>query len=164
MTPDPQFDILLVDDSPSDAKIFQAALEEAATRATVYWVASGEEALDFLNRQGRFSAAKPVKLVVLDVNMPGVDGLETLRRIKSAVTTNHVPVVLFSSAKALNTVDLAYALGANAYFSKPLSLESYIVKIRTLVEHWLVQAELPSAIHSPNRLYDQFITDEMDSR
>ncbi len=160
----PQFDILLVDDSAADAKIFQAALEEASTRASIYWVASGEEAIDFLNRRGRFVDANPVKVVILDVNMPGIDGLETLRRIKSSTTINHIPVILLSSAKAADTVDLAYSLGANAYFSKPLSLESYIAKIRVLVEHWLDQAELPSPVRAGRNAKDRLLTGEMDFR
>lgn len=164
MSLDSRFDILLVDDSAADAKIFETALEEASTRASVYWVSSGQEAIDFLSRQGRFADMGPVKMVVLDVNMPGIDGLETLRRIKSSTTINHVPVVLLSSAKAANTVDLAYSLGANAYFSKPLSLESYIAKIRILVEHWLDQAELPSPIQVRTSLNNRTLAGEMDFR
>jgi CheY-like chemotaxis protein len=151
MVPVQHFDILLVDDSPADAKIFQEALREASTRASAYWVGSGEEAIDYLNQRGRFIDASPVKLVILDLNMPGIDGVETLRRIKGSTNVNHVPVVLLSSSRATDTVDLAYALGANAYFSKPLSLEHYIEKIRILVEHWLDFAELPSPVRSRRR-------------
>jgi CheY-like chemotaxis protein len=147
-TTGPQFDILLVDDNAADAKIFQEALREASTRANAYWVGSGEEAIDFLSQQGRFLDVAPVKMVVLDLNMPGMDGIETLRRIKSSATMNRVPIVLFSSAKATDTVDLAYSLGANAFFSKPVSLDHYIAKIRILVEHWLDFAELPSPVRS----------------
>lgn len=148
MLPVPNYDILLVDDNPADAKIFQEALREASTRASAYWVGSGEDAIDFLNHQGRYLDAPPVKMVVLDLNMPGMDGVETLRRIKTSTNVNHVPVVLLSSSRAPDTVDLAYALGANAYFSKPLSLEHYIEKVRILVEHWLDFAELPSPVRS----------------
>ncbi len=149
----PHFDILLVDDNLADAKIFQEALREASTRASAYWVGSGEEAIDYLNRQGKFIDATPVKIVVLDVNMPGIDGVETLRRIKSSTNINHIPVVLLSSSRAADTVDLAYALGANAYFSKPMSLEQYIQKIRILVEHWLDFAELPSPTTARKRAH-----------
>ena len=150
MTITSDYDILLVDDSPADAKIFQESLREASARASVYWVATGQEALDFLNQQGKFADAQPVKIVVLDLNMPGMDGVETLRRIKESTTVNRVPVVLLSSTRASDTVDLAYSLGANAFFSKPISLEQYVAKIRILVEHWLDFAELPSPT-SPRR-------------
>jgi CheY-like chemotaxis protein len=142
----PNFEILLIDDSPADAKIFEEALREACSRAHAYWVASGEEALDFLTQQGRFSGVGSVKLVILDLNMPGIDGFNTLRRIRDNASISYIPIVVFSSAKAQEQVDLAYSLGANAYFSKPLSLERYIEKIRVLVQHWLDLAELPSPV------------------
>ena len=141
-----QFDILLVDDSAADAKIFQEALLEASARARIYWVSSGQEALDFLNQQGRFAGLGPVKLVVLDLNMPGLDGIETLRRIKAHPSANRLPVVLLSSSRSPDEVDLAYSLGANVFFSKPISLENYIQKVRILVQHWLDFAELPTPV------------------
>ena len=141
-------DILLVDDSPADAKIFQESLVEVAARVRVFWVSSGEEALDFLNERKRFIGQGPVKLVVLDLNMPGLDGIETLRQIKTNVATRRVPVVVFSSSRSSDEVDLAYSLGANAYFSKPLSLENYVQKARVLIQHWLDYAELPSPLHA----------------
>lgn len=142
----PGYEILLVDDSAADAKIFQESLAEASTRARVFWVSSGEDALQFLNQEGRFFGVGPVKLVVLDVNMPGMDGIETLRRIKSNPVANRIPVILLSSSRATEEVDLAYSIGANVYFSKPLSLENYVQKVRVLVQHWLDFAELPSPI------------------
>lgn len=142
-----RFDILLVDDSPADAKIFQEALLEASARASVYWVASGEEALEFITQQGRFQGVGPVKLIVLDLNMPGMDGIEILRRMKMNPTVSRLPVVLLSSSRSPEEVDLAYSLGANVYFSKPLSLENYIQKIKVMVQHWLDFAELPSPVY-----------------
>jgi len=141
-----RFDILLVDDSPADAKLFQESLVEVSSRVRVYWVGSGEEAIEFLNQQGRFIAIGPVKLVLLDLNMPGMDGIETLRRVKINPVVNRVPVVVFSSSRAPQEVDRAYSLGANAFFSKPLSLESYVQKARILVQHWLDCAELPTPV------------------
>jgi chemotaxis family two-component system response regulator Rcp1 len=141
-----RFDILLIDDSPADAKIFQEALLEASARASAYWVASGEEALEFITQQGRFEGVGPVKLIVLDLNMPGMDGIEILRRMKMNPTISRLPVVLLSSSRSPEEVDLAYSLGANAYFSKPLSLENYIQKVKVMVQHWLDLAELPSPL------------------
>ncbi len=139
-----RFDILLVDDSQADAKIFQESLQEVSAGVRVYWVSSGQEALEFLNQQGRFQGVAFPKMVILDLNMPGIDGIETLRQIKMNASISRVPVVLLSSSRAPEEVDLAYSLGANAFFSKPLSLESYIHKARILVQHWLDSAELPT--------------------
>ncbi len=154
-----RFDILLVDDSPADAKIFQEALAEACARVRVYWVGTGQEALDYLNQQGRFAGVGPVKLVILDLNMPGMDGMETLRAIKENPFTNRLPVVLLSSTRAAEEVDLAYSLGGNAFFSKPLSLENYVQKAKIIVQHWLDYAELPSPVQvrtEPHRTAGQF--------
>jgi CheY-like chemotaxis protein len=141
-----RFDILLVDDSPADAKIFQESLMEVSARVRVYWVGTGEEALEFLHQQGRFRSIGPVKMVLLDLNMPGLDGIETLRCIKSNPALKRLPVIVFSSSRASQEVDKAYSLGANSFFSKPLSLESYVQKARILVQHWLDYAELPTPI------------------
>jgi CheY-like chemotaxis protein len=143
-----RFDILLVDDSPADAKIFQESLLEVSARVRVYWVATGEEALEYLHQQGRFRGMGPIKMVLLDLNMPGLDGLETLRRIKGNPALSRIPVVVFSSSRAPQEVDRAYSLGANAFFSKPLSLENYVQKAGILVQHWLDYAELPTPIES----------------
>ena len=151
------FDILLVDDSPADAKLFQESLTEVSSRVRVYWVGSGEEAIEFLNQQGRFVGIGPVKMVLLDLNMPGMDGIDTLRRLKMNPVVNRVPVVVFSSSRAPQEVDLAYSLGANAFFSKPLSLESYVQKARIMVQHWLDCAELPTPVQvrSERRMHDR---------
>jgi CheY-like chemotaxis protein len=143
-----RFDILLVDDSPADAKIFQEALLEVSARVRLYWVGTGEEALDFLTQQGRFRGIGPVKMVVLDLNMPGLDGIETLRRIKMNPSISRIPAVVFSSSRAPQEVDRAYATGANAFFSKPLSLENYVQKAGILVRHWLDYAELPTPVEA----------------
>jgi chemotaxis family two-component system response regulator Rcp1 len=159
-----QYDILLVDDSAADAKIFQEALLEASARARLYWVSSGQEALDFVNQKGRFVGVGPVRLMVLDVNMPGLDGIEILRRIKINPEVSRLPVILLSSSRAPEEVDLAYSLGANVFFSKPLSLENYIQKVRILVQHWLDFAELPTpiSIRSDGRSQASFVRSSED--
>ncbi len=159
-----RFDILLVDDSPADAKIFQESLSEASSRVRVYWVGTGQEALDFLNQRGRFIAVGPVKLVVLDLNMPGMDGMETLRRIKQNPFTSRVPVVLLSSTRSAEEVDLAYSLGGNAFFSKPLSLENYVQKAKILVQHWLDYAELPTPIQARNERHGSGQVESIEDR
>jgi CheY-like chemotaxis protein len=158
-----RFDILLVDDSAADAKIFQESLLQASSRVRVYWVGSGEEALEFLHQQGRFRNVGPVKMVLLDLNMPGLDGIETLRRVKMNPATNRVPVVMFSSSRASQEVDRAYSLGANAFFSKPLSLENYVQKAGILVQHWLDYAELPTPVEARATAHIESIEDHFAS-
>lgn len=138
------FQILLVDDNPADAHIFEAALKDASTRVMLYWVASAKEAVDFLLQRGRFFDIGPTRIVVLDLNLPKVDGFGVLEEIKSNPATRQTPVIIFTSSTAREDVDRAYDLGANAYFSKPMTLDSYVNKLRILVQHWLDLAELPS--------------------
>jgi chemotaxis family two-component system response regulator Rcp1 len=138
-----QFHILLVDDSEADAKIFEAALKQASPRVNLYWVATGKEAIDFLHQRGRFENIGSIRIVVLDLNLPQRDGFEILAEIKRDPETSSKPVVIFSSSDDGNEVSRAYSLDANVYFSKPMTLESYIEKLRVIAQHWLDLAELP---------------------
>jgi DNA-binding response OmpR family regulator len=139
-----EFHILLVDDSEADAAIFAAALQEASTRVRNYWVGSGEEAIQFVQRRGRFEEVRPAKVVVLDLNLPKQNGFDVLREIRADARTKHMPVIIFSTSSNANDVNMAYALGANAYFVKPMSLEMYVSKVRVIVQHWLDFALLPT--------------------
>lgn len=140
-----RFDILLVDDSPTDAEVFKIALGEVSPRVTLYWVATGQEALDFVQEQGRFVGIGPAKLVIIDVQLPRMDGFETVTRIRQELNWRRIPIIFLSSSKSKQDVNRAYSLGANAYFTKPMSLEQYMEKIRIIVQHWLDFAELPEA-------------------
>jgi two-component system, chemotaxis family, response regulator Rcp1 len=143
-----RFDILLVDDSPTDAEVFKLALKEVSPRVNLYWVASGQEALDFVQEQGRFAAIGPVKLIILDVQLPRIDGFEVLLRIRQGLNRRRLPIIFFSTSKSKQDVNRAYSLGANAYFTKPMSLEQYMEKTRIIVQHWLDFAELPESENS----------------
>ena len=147
-----QFDILLVDDSATDAMVFTNALHEVYPSANAYWVSSGEDAIAFLRQEGEFCDMGRVKLVVLDLNMPGLNGIETLRLIKSIPAVNLLPVVLLSGSRARRDIDLAYSLGASVFFRKLTVLEDYLEEVRVLVQHWLRFAELPSICTSKSRM------------
>ena len=138
------FDILLVDDNQIEAQIFETAMREASTRARIYWVSTGKEALEFLRQQGRFEGVGSIHIVVLDRRLGGDDGMDVLREIKTDPDISRTPVIMLTSSKSQDDIDLAYSLGANAYFRKPVSLGSYIDQLRTLAQHWLDMAELPS--------------------
>ena len=153
------FQILLVDDSQTDAHIFETALKQASARASVYWVASGEEALQFLRQQGRFEGLASVQIVVLDLHLDSEDGLDVLREIKSDPDLSRKPVIVLTSSTWQDDIDLAYSLGANAYFRKPITLESYVEQLRVLAHHWLDLAQLPS---SARRTLRRAIASEAD--
>jgi CheY-like chemotaxis protein len=138
-----EYQILLIDDHPSDAKLFQHAMEQTATRANLYWVATAEEGLEFLRREGRFIGVSRPKLVVSDLNMPGKDGFEFLREARRNPALSMVPIVIFSSSRSPQDVLRCYELGANSYIAKPMSLENLVATIATLVRYWLDLVELP---------------------
>ena len=85
-----------------------------------------------------------MKLVILDLNMPGLNGFETLRCIRNSPELSCVPVIIFSSTKARGEIDRTYSLGANACFNKPNSLPVYFEQVRVVVQYWLQFAQLPS--------------------
>jgi CheY-like chemotaxis protein len=137
------FEILLVDDHSSDAKLFEHAMEQAATRAKLYWVATAEEGLEFLRQEGRFTGVPRPKLVVSDLNMPGMDGFEFLSSVRQNPALEAVPIVIFSSSRAPHDVLRCYRLGANSFIAKPMSLEEFVAAIGMLVRYWLDIVELP---------------------
>ena len=136
--------ILLVDDNPSDSHLFQTALQEASSRVKVYWVATGEEALQYVEQTGRFQDAGEVDVIVLDISLPGMDGFEVLRRLRKSDAGRYKPVIVMSGSKAARDVNLAYSLGANSYIAKPMSFESYAEKVALLVRYWLDAVQLPA--------------------
>jgi CheY-like chemotaxis protein len=135
--------ILLIDDRASDAKLFEHALEQAETRVKLYWVATAEEGLEYLKQEGRFAGAGRVRLVVSDLSMPGMDGFEFLAQVRKSPALASIPIVILSSSRSPRDVFRCYQLGANSYITKPMSLQTFVETIGTLVRYWLDIAELP---------------------
>ena len=138
-----EFQILLIDDHLSDAKLFEHALRQTATRAQLYWVATAEEGLEYLKQEGRFSDARRVRLVVSDLSMPGMDGFEFLAETRKNPALAATPVVIMSSSRSPRDVLRCYQLGANSFITKPMSLETFVTTIGMLVRYWLDIVELP---------------------
>jgi CheY-like chemotaxis protein len=139
------FQILLIDDLPSDAKLFEHALQQIETRAKLFWVATAEEGLEYLKREGRFATAGRVRLVVSDLSMPGIDGFELLSEMRKNPALAATPVIIMSSSRSPRDVLRCYRLGANSYITKPMSLETFVATIGTLVRYWLDIVQLPDS-------------------
>jgi CheY-like chemotaxis protein len=139
-----EFQILLIDDHPSDAKLFEHALRQTETRAKLYWVGTAEEGLEYLKQEGRFAGAGRVRLVVSDLSMPGMDGFEFLAEIRKNPALAVTPVVIMSSSRSPRDVLRCYRLGANSFITKPMSLETFVTTIGMLVRYWLDIVELPN--------------------
>lgn len=137
--------ILLVEDSPADAEMSIDALREAKLANPVIHVEDGVEALDYLFRRGAY-ADRPDDLpavVLLDIKMPRMDGLEVLRRMRDSEHLKRVPVVILSSSREESDLARSWDLGVNAYVVKPVDVNQFFEAVRTLGQFWAVLNEAP---------------------
>ena len=143
--------ILLVDDDPDCRQLIRDAIEQGKLDNPVYEVCSGEEALAFLNRQGQFANAPRPGLIYLDIEMPGMDGLETLRQIKSDPALRDIPVVMMTGVCEEAQMQQAAALGANSYTLKPANAEQFLRTVLASTNYWLTIHQHPNH-HLPPEL------------
>lgn len=136
-----EVEILLVEDNPTDAELATLALKEHKLANKLVWVKDGAEALDFLFAAGAYASRKPEsgpKVVLLDLRLPKVDGLEVLRRIKADERTKHIPVVVVTSSKEDRDIVASYDLGVNSYISKPVEFDEFSKVVSELGLYWLL--------------------------
>ena len=137
--------MLLAEDNEHDVELTLSALSENRLAKEVVVVRDGAEALDYLYRRGRYQQREegnPV-VVLLDLKMPKVDGLEVLRRIKGDDTLRQIPVVMLTSSREENDLVESYRLGANAYVVKPVEFNRFVEAVRELGVFWAVINEAP---------------------
>lgn len=138
--------ILIVEDSEDDYEATTRAFKKANLHNSVFWCRSGYECLDFLKGEGAFKTQrKPAKpgLILLDLNMPGIDGRKTLRLIKENDKLKKIPVIVLTTSTDERDVEECYQLGANTYVQKPVSFDGLIEAIKRLKEYWFEIALLP---------------------
>ena len=137
--------ILLAEDDPRDVELILQGLRSSYLANDVMVVGDGAEALDYLHRRGRFAERPDTlpALVILDIKMPKVNGLEVLREIRNTKGMAGVPVVIMTSSREESDVDAAYALGCNAFVVKPVSFKDFIETVKTLGLFWAVLNEPP---------------------
>jgi CheY-like chemotaxis protein len=140
--------ILLADDDPGDCNLTQRAFASAKLSNRLYVVNDGQEALDFLLHRGRYEdpedAPRP-DLVLLDLNMPKVDGREVLERMRSESTLRRIPVVVLTTSKQEEDILRSYDLGVNSYINKPVSITAFMETVHALENYWFQIVVLPSA-------------------
>jgi CheY-like chemotaxis protein len=139
-------EILLVEDNPDDVELALFALKKNNFANTIHVARDGEEALDFLfcrGVHGERSFDKPPKVVLLDLKLPKVDGLEVLRALKSDSRTKAVPVVVMTSSKQQRDMVEGYKLGVNSYIQKPIDFAEFREIIRQLGYYWLIINQPP---------------------
>ena len=136
-------EILLVEDNPGDARLAMESLKESKIRNTLHWVQDGLEAMKFLYRQGKHENAPRADLILLDLNMPKMDGREVLAEIKSDNDLKRIPVVIFTISNAEEDILKTYNLHANCYITKPLDLNRFLKVIQSIENFWLTIVRLP---------------------
>lgn len=138
---DNRVEILLVEDNPHDAEMTIRALRKANLANRLIHVKDGAEALDFVFSRGTFSERsmhdKP-KVILLDIKMPKVDGIEVLRQIKADENTRTIPVVIMTSSKEEQDIITSYDLGVNSYVVKPVDFEGFAKAVSELGFYWLI--------------------------
>ncbi|MEP6669645.1 MAG: response regulator [Chthoniobacter sp.] len=136
-------DILLVEDSPTDALITREALKQAKVLNRLHHVEDGYEAMDFLHRRGEFTDAPRPGLILLDLNLPKRSGLAVLAEIKEDPHLQTIPVVVLTTSKATNEVEAAYRHHANCFITKPVEFRDMARCIRALENFWFSIVTLP---------------------
>ena len=140
-------DILIVEDNPDDLELTLLTLGEFTITDRIQVVRDGAEALDFIFRRGRYADRDPgdqPKVILLDIKLPRVDGLEVLRQIKRDPVTRTIPVVLLTSSSEERDIIEGYELGVNSYITKPVVFKEFSAAIRSLGLYWLLVNRPPS--------------------
>ena len=141
-----QVEILLAEDNAKDAEMTQRALRKYNLGNRLYWVKDGAEALDFLFCRGAYAGrdlARAPKLVLLDIKMPKVDGIEVLRQVKADERTRVIPVVVMTSSNEERDVMESYRLGVNSYIVKPVEFTSFLEVVAKIGLYWVLTNRVP---------------------
>jgi CheY-like chemotaxis protein len=148
MTDDEPIDILLVEDNETDAEMTIRALRRKNLADKLAWVKDGAEALDFIFRRGAYESRSngSPRVVLLDLKMPKVDGIEVLRQIKEHDDTKAMPVVMLTSSAEERDIAASYAFGVNSYVVKPVDFSSFASEVAKAGSYWVLVNRLPAQI------------------
>lgn len=137
-------EILLVEDNHVDVKLTKEALKEGKVHNSLHVARDGEEAIDFLYRQGKFADAVRPDIILLDLNLPRIDGREILKRIKADPHLRRIPVVVLTTSKAEEDILRSYDLNVNCYITKPVDMDQFIAVVKAIDNFWFTVVSLPS--------------------
>jgi CheY-like chemotaxis protein len=143
--------ILLVDDNDNDCALMRRAFTSAKVLNPLFIIKSGEEAIDYLSGLGKYSnrSEYPLpSLILLDIKMPGLDGLEVLRWVRSQPGLKTIRVVMLTTSTDIRDVNIAYQLGANSFLTKPVDFERFVEITRAINGYWLWMDKAPEAFRA----------------
>ena len=137
-------EILLVEDNPGDVLLTREALKEGKVLNNLHVAHDGEEALKFLHKEDPYQDVPTPDIVLLDLNLPKVNGREVLAEVKSDPVLRRIPVVVLTTSQAEEDIIRSYDLHANCYIAKPLDLDQFITVIKTVEDFWVSIVKLPN--------------------
>ena len=135
--------VLLVEDSPGDVRLTREAFRDANEAIQMHVASDGVEAVAFLRRQGAHAGAPRPDLILLDLNLPKMDGREVLALIKADDDLKSIPTVILTTSDAESDIERSYQLQANSYLSKPVQLDAFESLVKSINDFWLTKAKLP---------------------
>jgi two-component system, chemotaxis family, response regulator Rcp1 len=138
--------VLLVEDSPGDVLLTQEAFHDANSLIQLHVASDGVEAMSFLRRQGGHADAPRPDLILLDLNMPKMDGREVLAQIKTDENLKTIPTVILTTSDAEADIVNSYRLQANCYLTKPLQLDAFEALVKSINDFWLTKVKLPQQL------------------
>jgi chemotaxis family two-component system response regulator Rcp1 len=136
-------EVLLVEDSPGDVRLTQEAFREANKAIHLHVASDGVEAMAFLKREGVYARAPRPELILLDLNLPKMDGREVLAHIKEDPNLKTIPTVILTTSEAEADIVKSYQLQANCYLSKPVQLDAFEALVKSINDFWLTKVKLP---------------------
>jgi CheY-like chemotaxis protein len=142
-----EVEVLLVEDNLGDVRLTMEALKEAKMHNRVNVVGDGVEAIEFLRRQGKYSNATRPDLILMDLNLPRMNGREVIEVIKADESLRSIPVVVLTTSDAEEDVDQAYRHHANCYVTKPVDLDQFIKVVHSIEDFWMTVVKLPPNQH-----------------
>ena len=138
-------EILMVEDNEGDARLAREALRDCKIRNALHHVWDGEEAMAFLRRRGEYADAPRPDLILLDLNLPRMDGSEVLAEIKEDAELKRIPVVILTTSSADVDILRSYNLHANCYITKPINMVEFLKVVTAIQDFWLTIVTLPAA-------------------
>jgi chemotaxis family two-component system response regulator Rcp1 len=139
-------EVLLIEDSPGDVRLTREAFREAGTAVNLHVVMDGVEAMAFLRQQGAHAASPRPDIILLDLNLPRMDGREVLAHIKEDDGLKTIPTVILTTSDAEADIVRSYELHANCYLNKPVQLDEFDALVKSIREFWMTKARLPHRV------------------
>ncbi len=135
-------EILLIEDSPSDANLIIKHVKKSDISNNLYWIDNGEAAIEYLQKQGNYTDVSHPHLILLDLNLPKVDGREILAFVKSDPILKSIPVIILTTSELEQDILLAYKLHANCYITKPIDIKEFTRIIQLISDFWMTTVQL----------------------